>query len=1148
MRTTHRPPHAARPLALLLVAGLAATLAAPPMMPQRALAMASTMASTTNSVSRQPTVTGRDFAGLKLGLPLQVGPMRLSAARVNAWEQAASVVPGTANSTFGTTVRRLLLRGDVRVDIAGTPFSAARAAVWIEELGPSKAMPNNPAARQWQIAVYFDRVSDPAAEVGALQAADRLLVTAQVDGEAALLGDSVLTENPEGDAFVAEADRRLANFLSAALAAEEAPAGAPRPAEAEIPAAEMAPSESPLPTSLILPGRTQPFEPDSPFTDPVLARGLTTSPDQLTTPGGLAERGDAPLFTRGGVFTVAAGEPTLVMGQNGAESSVVITGGVVVNYADQRQDRNLQISADKAVIFIKGGRPQDLARAGIESVLGVYVEGNVVATDGRYTIRAPQVYYDVVNNRAELIDAVFWTYDQNLGLPLYVRAKAIRQNASQRLEATDVRVSSSAFFTPHLSLGAKNLTIARDVPAGQIARTIIKGEGITANFGDMPFFWWPGFEGDLQRFPLRDVTFGNSSRTGFGARTRWDLFGILGVDAPRTVDAELQIDGYSKRGLGLGGDLTWGDRTSDGRLYGYMLPDDNGTDQLTSGLRVDREGGFRGVALGEARWRLGGPEYAGRTGRDGPGIGTVGGWMLLAEGSSISDENFIDAYFPTLAETRREFTTAGEIRGANGNSALSLRIQNNFNDFTPNEYLLQSQGYDVSRLPEARYSRVGDDLLPGVAPGALTWNQDYRVGLMRLNFTEATARQLGFDTPERAQAAFGLQPDQTLAERLGTQGLTEDSVFRAQTRQELTSTFKLGPVTLTPFAVARAAFYSEDFAAVSQAAGVSDTDELVYSASGGMRAATQLQRIDDAAKSDLLGIDRIRHIIEPSVTIWASGASRPSRSLPVYDANVESLAEGGAVRAGVNQTWQTQRGGGPDGLRTVDVFKLNADLVYSGNNAQQTSPIGRFIEFAPEYSQLGEFAVVDGAWQATDSLAVIASTTYDLDLQQQARTTTGLRIDHSADFSTFAEMRYINPRDVTYVDLGAELRFTPKYVVAASTTYDTNQGEFQSVAARVTREFPDLSVGALVRYDAITDDVGLGFEFRPIAQDFRRRQLERLNRSRIDPGLGELPDAPNRAGFFGSGDSALSAFTGPRGPAGGSGAPTMFDPPLAGGR
>ncbi len=85
-------------------------------------------------------------------------------------------------------------------------------------------------------------------------------------------------------------------------------------------------------------------------------------------------------------------------------------------------------------------------------------------------------------------------------------------------------------------------------------------------------------------------------------------------------------------------------------------------------------------------------------------------WSVFLEGSYISDEAFVDAFFEDLAETRREFTNSIYFRRLKANSLLSLEARGTFNDFISNEYLFQSQGYAVERLPEFRYERIGQQL------------------------------------------------------------------------------------------------------------------------------------------------------------------------------------------------------------------------------------------------------------------------------------------------------------------------------------------------------------------------------------------------------------------------------------------------------
>jgi hypothetical protein len=92
---------------------------------------------------------------------------------------------------------------------------------------------------------------------------------------------------------------------------------------------------------------------------------------------------------------------------------------------------------------------------------GPLIEGDVVASDGRYTLRGPRIYYDLQANRALVIDAVFWTYDEQRRLPLYVRADSIRQRSAGEFFAENARLSTTAFFEPDFTIGASTVTISR---------------------------------------------------------------------------------------------------------------------------------------------------------------------------------------------------------------------------------------------------------------------------------------------------------------------------------------------------------------------------------------------------------------------------------------------------------------------------------------------------------------------------------------------------------------------------------------------------------------------------------------------------------------------------------------------------------------
>ncbi|MGQ0627234.1 MAG: LPS assembly protein LptD [Phycisphaerales bacterium] len=1017
------------------------------------------------TVAPPPRSTGGEggggFGGMRLATAAQTGTLSLSGNRVEAWREGVT--------------ERLYLRGDVRVQIGVHAFSAARALVWMERVGDSAA--GGAGAGLYQVAVYFDRAGVIGGGAAVAQGGDRLLVTALIEGEPSLSADALRPEVPrarlgggERDPFISEGEARL-SALVAELSGEGPEGGPP----GLVPGSGIVGTDG---RGAIVPGMSQPFEPGSSLQNQ-LVRGLGEDERQtMLTEFGAAERLE-PIFAKEGLITFAAGDITFVQGESAeAENTVIVTGGVVVEYTDVRRSRTLQISAERAVAFLGPGKLTDYRQFSRDSVRAIYLEGNVVATDGRSTLRGPRVVYDVTANLAVAVDAVFHTFDARRGLPLYVRAATLRQTAQNQIQARDVKLANSSFIEPHLSIGATAITVTQERQGeGAPDRFHVDGKDLTLRAGGSPFFYYPAFSGDLERFPLKDVRFENSSDSGFAVKTGFDLFGLLGFDPPAGVRADLLLDVYSRRGVGFGTEGGYSVGNTRGSFLAYVLPSDGGRDTLTSGTKRDAGGDARGIIIADHRWFI--DEK----------------WAVLVEGSYISDENFVDAFYEPLAETRREFANAANLRRIDGNTFFSLLAKGSVNDFTPNEYLQQSQGYTVDKLPEASYVRVHDDILAGLAPGLLTYSSEFRVSNMALNFTEKSPAELGFTTDRLSQDAFGLPPGTNIGEALRTAGFSEGQVLRFDTRHEISMPLRVGAVNITPFGVARLTAYDTEFDRFNGGGG---EQYRIWSAAGA-RAATTVQKVDDDVESRFFDLHRVRHIIEPSVTGWVAGTSVEQDRLPVYDESVESLADGAVFKGGINQVFQTQRGG-EGRWRTVDFLRLNTEVVYASDDAPRESPIMRFFDYRPEFSQLGEFATVDAAWQVTDAVALTAGTVHDLDLNQPARTTTGLLVQHAPDFSTFIESHYINARDATFVSAGADYRLTDKYTLGIVATYDVDVQDFQELSARVNREFPSFVLALKLRYNNITDEVGFGFVLQPLLRDARRQRLQRLGRDRLDAG------------------------------------------------
>lgn len=1033
--------------------------------------------------------TGRDFGGMRLPLSTVEGPLTFSASRAAIWSEGQFTRGG------GGEVQRLLLVGDVKVTLGSYEFYAARASVWLERLDDSPLGPDR--AGLYQVTIYFDRVGNPRGPASVSLAADRLPVRAVIDvaGEVGLKFDAMARGRP-ADEFLAEAEAVQAQSLRRMLSGESGETG-------------------PIPFTPPMP-RQQPER-----VDPTLSRPYRSVRDlDLGEVAGEFSRvatrlpfGDenAPIFARSGVLAVAPGNLTYIGDAGDGDGAIIASDGVVVQYVEPRTGRSLQLQAQRAVVFLEKRSADapavDPTRLAVESLRGIYLEGDVVASDGRYTLRGPKIYYDIRSNKAVVLDAVFWTYDQERRLPLYVRAETIRQESQQEFAATNARFSTSAFFEPEFSLGAESVTIRRqevEVPlaagrslptrAGFVlpeggedemavpgtttrTRTLVEASGVTLRAGDVPFFWAPSFVGDPEDVVLKDIRVENSGANGAALKTRWNLAGLLKEERTDLRQLDLLAQYYFDRGPAAGIDAAWQNEEDRGKLFAYTVVEDSGSDLLKPGTRRERDQDTRGMLLGEQFWTL------------------SDRWTLFAEGSYIGDETFLDAFAENLAEDRREFTSQAYLQRRGDQSLFYLQGKTTFNDFIANEYLLQSKGYAVTKAPSIGYLRQADELATSEYLGRIMWWQSYDYSYMRLNFDEVYARERGFTDLALAQRAFGINPDQRISDLLRTQGFEEDGVHRFDTRQEFTAMHDVGPVRVEPFVVGRMTSYDDSFETYSPA----ETNRTRLWGSAGVRANTQIQRIDDSVESRFFDLHRMRHIVEPGITAWQAGTTVQRADLPVYDDAVENIAEGGMVRLGVDQTWQTERGSREAGkFHTVDVFKLNTDFVFASGDTDPKTPFGRWLDFRPELSNPGNFFNAEGQWQVSSALAITGGTTYDMDLSQQARSSAGFIIEHAPGFRSFAETRYLNPLDSTFLDLGASYDLTRKYSVAGLASYDLANGGWQGAGGELRRQFSAFVLGLNLGYNNVTDESSFGVLIRPTP--VARKQRLRIFSDEPEPG------------------------------------------------
>lgn len=1066
------------------------------------------------SQQRQPATPASNWNAVATRLgQTQPGTVELRAQRAWGWREG--------------TLQRIALEGDVRLTIAGAPFAARRATLWIEP----HAVPvtGAPPAIAYRVVAYLSEVFDPSAAAGTSFTGEALLVSGVVTGSPRLAADLIRDTKPTDRdirTMLDAANQRLARFAAGDRASLPTPRARPRldlregtvvadplPTEqaaddtliAVGPGIIQRPARGPTPTdSSTVPGTPLPPSPIIPLGDPMAeiagasAEGIPTElsdPRTYTLPpaerpapqtGAIQGGGDVAVFAPEAELVLAGttptGEPTPV--------SLVIAGGIVVQYTSRptaidTTGQPVQLSATRAVVFFNEGFDPSRFEYSIDDIAGVYLEGNVAVTDGRSTLRGTRVYYDLATEQAIVLDAVFWTADEATGMPLYVRAREIRQLSRREWAGDDVRLSNVAFAEPHFAIGAREVRV-QTVPGTRGGeRVSVDARGVSFRAAELPLFAVPRVRGEMRPAPLRALSFENVAGDNV-IRSEWDLYTILGLEAATNNRADLIIDGYLERGIGLGTNLEWSRADLDGALFAYYIRD-NGEDELTSGATIDQDNEDRGIILAEQYWRL------------------TDQWDLFLELAYLSDETFLDAFFEREAETRRELNTGLYLRRVEGTDAFTFEIRQSLNDFISNEYLLQSQGYKTDTLPDVAVHTIGRDLFNGAA----SYFASARLSVLDLTYSEPRMSDLGFNTIDRARAAFGILPNQRIIDELRADGYPSREVTRFDTRHEIEVPLAVGPINFVPFATGRFTAYDAGFDEFSNNFGDGDDDQTRLWGSVGVRASTSIIRVDDSVRSRFFDLDRIRHIIEPSVTVWHAATTRDADTLPIFNDEVEGIVEGTAARFGIRNTWQTMRG--PAGRqRSVDWLVLDTAYITTSNETDQRSPFARWSDARPERSSLGEFAIVDGVMRMTEAVALTGGLLFDTGQGEFARSTFGTLLDHGEGFRSFVEYRELHAIDATLLNFGAAYELTRKYAAVLDATWDLDESEFQDVNARITRRFPQWTVEVGISVDGITDRFGIGISLRPVGFGGETRdRIFTADPESVEAGLATNANAPD---------------------------------------
>jgi hypothetical protein len=677
-------------------------------------------------------------------------------------------------------------------------------------------------------------------------------------------------------------------------------------------------------------------------------------------------------------------------------------------------------------------------RAIERNIRAVYLEGDVLLTLGTSFIRACRLYYDFERDRATILDAVFRTELPERNIPLYLRADEIRQLSARQFEASNAKVTTSEFYTPHYYVGAECIDIADTTPRDAEGRAIGKATGeytmrdATFNVGGVPLLWWPYVKGTFEESEtsLKRVRAGYEKDFGAELETEWYLFNLLGIPEPEGFDTTWRLDYYSRRGPGTGVDITYQRPTNYGLFRGYYIHDE-GEDNLGPLRKAQEDPSTteRGRILWRHRHYL--PDD----------------WELTLEAAYFSDKNFLEEYDPAEYFEGKQEEMAFYLKRARGNEAITL---------LSNWRMLESYTQTEHR-PELAYRRIGDTCLD-----PLVMYHESRFGMVTYKPAELDWKDLQFQLYQERYAPGPI---------FDRNYRRTDSTARGDVRQEFELPLKAGAYNFVPFATVRATYWDGQ---------PRDTGDLWRGLGvAGVRASTIFSRVYDSAESALFDIHRIRHIIKPEIIAWGAGSNVRSDDLTPFTYGIETIDPFYGVAARVAQTWQTKRGP-PGKERSVDVFTLNLGTGFFGN-AQRRHDIsdGWADPIRPENSWTNNYISGDAAWRISDTTSLLYDFNIDTDEGQLDRHDVSFVAERTPRLSYVLGYREAKPIDLEMIGGGWNYKLNEKYTSAVRGWYDLSRGDVGEVTLAFVRKLPRWYVSVSLAYDAVEDDYSISFSIWP---------------------------------------------------------------------
>jgi hypothetical protein len=568
---------------------------------------------------------------------------------------------------------------------------------------------------------------------------------------------------------------------------------------------------------------------------------------------------------------------------------------------------------------------------------------------------------------------------------------------------------------------------------------------------NVPYLFFPTLSGTVTQrgMALRSIYTESNSRFGTGVRSTWGLYESLGILPPEDLDLQYHLD-YLTRGFGTGLDGTYeggfiDDTTKnpwdfEGKFTSYYLRS-NGVDKLGDDrhdVTPDREN--RGDFLWEHQHFF--PDD----------------WQAQVRLGYVSDPTYLEEWDQNEFDTAQPYDASVYLKHQHDTEAFTLLTEVPTRRFITNADESQEQT-QVEKYPEVGYRRIGDSF----GGDNFTFYSENSAAALAFKQADVPLVDLGF--------IHSLTPG---LPSYGETGVTEQTTFRGDTRQEVDYPVALGQFKFMPYVFGRYTGYTES---------PENKDQNRVFGGTGIRINTAFWRVDDSAYSELFDIHRLRHVIEPEINLFTMGSSVPRQDVYDYEEDVDKLNDVSGAQLALHQTWQTKRGG-PGQFRSVDLLTFNVEANLFTHQPSQTllNPYGfrgLFFPSAPELSIPRNSINADSLWRVSDTTAILADEEYNLDQNELATASIGAAVQRDVRLAYFVGLRYIGQIDSTVASVAADYQLSLRYNLAFSESVDVATQKSEDSSVTLTRHFDRYYASITLYYDQINQQSGFRFGFIP---------------------------------------------------------------------